>query len=218
MECGQHILYPWGTLWPIYSPSKRRIYKNIACSNCHDVTDGVAWNASLGCRNIVDLLHIDHILDSSLFSSTNSSCDIDFSYAEREDDILSQKCFISTISRCTNSRHWDWYAGRLDVSVMEVGLRCTEGLFTPVLYGNKWYRNKHCASCNSDYAMFPCQFGEYGNDFFARPFIGIMDSRFTSLVIKEESKIPEKQACLPKSTVSLITAKLVLYKNHFVWH
>ena len=51
-DLGDVQLYSWGSLRLVYSPSKRRIYKNKACVACHGVSDGSEWTSRLQCKDI----------------------------------------------------------------------------------------------------------------------------------------------------------------------
>ena len=146
-DCGDVQLYSWGSLRPVYSPSKRRIYKNKACAACHGVSDGSEWTSGMQCKDIDELVNVESYLNN-VQGFQNRSCSVHFLYDGKSDDILHLKCFKDLISECYTEYYSILMSRVTNVSVETLNGGCRGGLLAPVLNNDRWYANGFCATCN----------------------------------------------------------------------
>ncbi|KAL4220657.1 hypothetical protein ACF0H5_021053 [Mactra antiquata] len=47
--CGDMEVVPWGTIYPVYSPTSKQIYKNHACAEAYGIEDYIKWRVYADC-------------------------------------------------------------------------------------------------------------------------------------------------------------------------
>ncbi|XP_060584217.1 uncharacterized protein LOC132740349 [Ruditapes philippinarum] len=103
-DCGNVHVAPWGSLFPIYSKSTGKIYKNSACADCHGVRDGVEWFAYMNCK-AVDKSHTRYLsvaenINPFTYNSFSDYCQIYFTPTQTIDKEI---CFPDIIDTCNDT-------------------------------------------------------------------------------------------------------------------
>lgn len=184
--CGKENVAPWGSLYPIYSPKRKQIYKNSVCAEAANVDDGELWGAKIYCRKTDDIVtSIDRYLVGLDSNFVHPDCQVNFIFPGDVEEIRPLICYLDLIDSCNRSDFqvpiW------INASADEIIQACTSGLLSP-FRKNTLYKNVFCQICNSDNSFFRDTLcfildeSESRNEDMA--FIGLIDGR----VLEEISK------------------------------
>ena len=135
-HCKSQTVEAWGSLYPVYSPSKATIYYNRNCAICNNVTDGISWTIYASCSQrytFNDNLFLQGIKDGS--------CQIQFGRPEGV-NIGQLSCYQNVIHSCNDS-----VVLNDDASIIH---KACETVQAPVMqYTNRdVYANVFCKLCN----------------------------------------------------------------------
>ncbi|KAH3894254.1 hypothetical protein DPMN_018411 [Dreissena polymorpha] len=134
---------------PVWSPSKRRIYRSQYISKCHNVSDGQTWSVAISCHLPRANESPEFVLDSidNLFvASTDKDCDAIFVYRGDINELEPLLCFDYTdyelIGSCSFSD--EYLMERYNHSDDRV--RCERGSIARFTE----FKNIACFRCNID--------------------------------------------------------------------
>lgn len=133
---------------PIYSPEKRRIFKNQSVAECNDVTGGQTWNVVISCSSRLGITGMSEVfLQPDVF---DANCDADFEFPGDISEIATQRCYKDLITDC--SLQDDIYERLippyLHMNTVEIRDACRNGPMSPVFASTTFYKNIFCAVCS----------------------------------------------------------------------
>ena len=203
IDCGEQDIYAWGSIWPLYSPTTRIIYKNEACALCHNVNDGIKWTMVVNCDS--KLWTYGTSLEILLNNFQDSGCKVYFMYKENSSEVMHQICYKDLISDC-GTEVKDQPA--INLTSVDIHDQCSHGAISTLYkYTTKrWYKNIFCAMCNGlDVNM--CLSTDNKPRSFVGSFISILNPKqLSSLSTKLDSQGFEKrvgaEACRISNIVS----------------
>jgi hypothetical protein len=179
IKCGDKIVAPWGSMFPVYSSMKKAIYKNILCAKADGVTDEIMWDAVLDCN--LKQTHIESsisVIDFELDIFPHG-CSVNFIPPTETKDIEALKCYASLIKTCSNTEFLP--PDGTGLSTIDIIRMCESGFMSP-LRDNKLYANVFCYICNTNFLLdtLYCNVSLLYNDreISADGFFGLIDSKF----------------------------------------
>ncbi|XP_060595529.1 uncharacterized protein LOC132749690 [Ruditapes philippinarum] len=145
-DCGNVHVAPWGSLFPIYSKSTGKIYKNRACADCHGVRDGVEWFAYMNCKAVdksqTRYLTVAENINPFSYNSFSEYCQIYFTPTQTIDTEI---CFPDIIDTCTDTEAM--IPEMSEMTSNDVIEACVNGVFAP-FHSRYTYANAFCFLCN----------------------------------------------------------------------
>ena len=171
--CGEEPLYVWGSIWPVYSPTSRRIYKNSICASCHNVQDGISWTPVIDCSGNTEKPHegsLNILLEN--FNFNEAGCRLHFLYNGDTSDIIHLKCFSQLIAEC--SVETNYYYMRSNKTIAELKSACENEFISPVFLFDQWYRNVFCVYCHG-FGISRCLTGSFGTRTFEHTLLTVLD-------------------------------------------
>jgi len=184
----------WGSLNPVISLSRQRIYRNQKCALCNDVVDFVPLDKIMICdaTSFAGVRSFDGLFIEVRSNFNSSLCKIQFFLPEvaRNVDQRLVKCFpdLSPLYRLGDLTVTD---NRKDI--------CEKGAVMPFLSGS-WHRNFYCTSLEKPH--FPCP---KPPDIFKTPspakgfprsMLVLIGNIFSSPVQSDVATIDYKKACI----------------------
>jgi hypothetical protein len=105
LQCGSQKVAPWGSLLPVFSKSKNRLYKNIVCATLDGSSDFIYFDVFRICkRNIRHTIDLDIMLENGWAAhNTSDICRMQFKYPGDISDLKRHKCFHDPINSCPAS-------------------------------------------------------------------------------------------------------------------
>jgi hypothetical protein len=177
-SCGSERVAPWGSLYPVYSSTTKRIYKNEMCATRNGVTDAKPLDAVLYCAK-------EQYFDNKfmVWPNTNSipeGCIVHFIYRGSTEDISHLKCYTNLIDTCPDD---DFNISSFEINLEKENVieMCTSGLVSPFKSINM-YANVFCHICNEglydDIYFCEVHDGTVLRAFDDRSFLGLVDGIF----------------------------------------
>ena len=152
IPCGEENVAPWGSLFPVYSKSSAKIFKNNACALCNGVTDGIAWDALMICHVYTSdgalKLRMQNIANFESFLNgynPDNLCYVNFKPQIPFSSLDHLRCLKDPISTCPNDDFS--IPGGLSMTKDEVRQACSSGLTSYyTMFGS--FKNVFCHICN----------------------------------------------------------------------
>ncbi|WAR08068.1 hypothetical protein MAR_018026, partial [Mya arenaria] len=147
-DCESEHVAAWGSLAPVYSPERERVYRNKHCAQCHYVEDAVDLKPSFICRAGMARKSItveEVLLAIETRFEEQSFCSVSFTLPEEAMNVSrrSLQCFPEIERKCQPLEFSD--PGEIDHM-------CRNGPLVPISYrvGSRywWFGNAFCAYCN----------------------------------------------------------------------
>jgi hypothetical protein len=187
VSCGDKNVAPWGSLYPVYSPKSRRIYKNIECAREDGMgSDVIFWDAFIDCKDIVEAATW---LDTS---SVPENCKINFIFPRDLDILYPFRCYINLTDTCPNSKDFQVPEGT-NVSKDEIKALCSNSGIRSPYRGRKLYANVFCSICNEETFSradtcdkLSTSAGKSGG---SRRFIALIDQKFITERSDDSSRL-----------------------------
>ncbi|XP_053385818.1 uncharacterized protein LOC123538204 [Mercenaria mercenaria] len=153
-SCGEDTVAPWGSLYPVYSQSVGKIFKNMACAQCNDITDGVTWDALMVCNMYVQndsfntrLQNIDNFQSFLNGYNPEELCYINFKPPVPFSSLEKHQCLQEPIKTCS---YEDFYTPEsLTLSREEIIKACMSDFVSPYTMSGP-YSNVFCHICNNE--------------------------------------------------------------------
>jgi hypothetical protein len=105
VECGSQNVAPWGSLFPIFSKRKNRLYKNMACATSDGSSDAIYFDVYLICDQYESRRPDFSYFIENIWTLMNSrnECRILFKYPGDTKDLKWHQCFNDLIDSCQAS-------------------------------------------------------------------------------------------------------------------
>ncbi|XP_053373383.1 uncharacterized protein LOC123532467 [Mercenaria mercenaria] len=181
IPCGDTIVAPWGSLYPVYSAKSKQLYKNMKCAISDGVTDGILWDAVLDCNTVIDIRSdVNKFLLELESNSIPNHCTVRFIFPGHFENMHPFKCFLSLIDTCPESSEFEIpeSSGLSRENIMHL---CTSGFVSPYRQ-LKLYANVFCHICNAEFfikEMFCKKIQDDGRKrIFKGGFAGLIDGDF----------------------------------------
>jgi hypothetical protein len=149
-KCGDKTTDPWGSFLPVSSKSTRKIYKNSACAEADNVTDGVLWDFYINCKYLPNTIHINDLpqyISNLHQNSLPKLCRLFFKYPGDVFDLKSERCFTKLIRTCKNKKFA--IPEKMNLTRSQIRQACTSGLVSPYR-ATDMYANVFCYICNGN--------------------------------------------------------------------
>lgn len=200
-KCGDKLVAPWGTLFPVFSKKTKRIYKNEACAKDANVTDGELWDIVLSCSYQHTTFWSKDFSDiiSYLFSDIEQNgCEVKFVYPGKNSELTQELCFEDLISTCKET-DFEIPEG-FSLSMQDIRTACTSGLVSPYRYKNM-YANVFCHICNKNsvHSSYVCEGNQAGRTFKEGSLSGLIDGIFLWNNKEEPSIKSSRRACISEN-------------------
>lgn len=208
-ECGEEPLYTWGSMNPVYSPSRNLIYMNEKCAACHGVADGIAFFPVIECSNNADSVVLEARTELFVKSFTESKCYVHFVYGGQFDDIAHLACLRGVANSCSVNSN-------LSADMILEG--CTASLLSPTIPQFDSLVDIMCSQCNSHVFLTVintvCKAKKNRfDDKYA--FVGLLDQSsvtdYSVLAGGKRVSLPQKEACAPTYNVSFFSLLIIYF-------
>ena len=135
-NCKDESVAVWGSLYPVYSPSKAMLYFNLNCAVCNNITDAITWNSFVSCAQKYSFNGPEF-----LEGIKDGRCKIQFA-PPAETEIRRFICYPAAINSCNGSEH--------STGMVNSMREPCETIRAPVedFKNNKIYANVFCKLCN----------------------------------------------------------------------
>ncbi|KAL4228199.1 hypothetical protein ACF0H5_013633 [Mactra antiquata] len=204
-NCGDKIVAPWGSLYPVYSKRADQIFKNRACAEEYNVTDGEMWETFISCEENI-LTDGASYVSGLLNNIFPNECKIYFIY-QGSSRLDSHVCYrhVDKDDTCFYT-NFDIPAelAQANVSGEDIKKMCKSGLFAPYVTAARVFKNAFCSICNKQYASNRCKQSEAEYDGFKfapySSFTGLLDRRFLQTMVDSRNNEYHKTsqlACIP---------------------
>jgi len=146
VQCDDVEVAIWGSLYPLYSPTSRRIYKNTACMECNGVNDGIAWTPTVNCNHVV---HIDEVF---VANEIGPKCFLVFEFDSKSVNAYLPQCDrVELQTTCLKPYEQITRAipQETGMSVSDVIDACKSGFYSPIrTYFGPSFENPFCFLCH----------------------------------------------------------------------
>lgn len=197
LTCGSQEGDFWGQLYPVYSPSKGRIYKNGECARCHGVRDGIEWIPIVKCP--ASTYPLAEILLRLLHEELN--CSVGFQPVNNAMSVEMFKCWPEVVNRC-------YLPGRPFPFHVQ---GCFSGLYAPPAEMVPAYANYYCALCNRKSVPRYCSFKPYvvqSDDFYNNSTFFLLNPVTWTMFRESERRYEKEFIACPITDDNSITSQV----------
>ncbi|KAL4220656.1 hypothetical protein ACF0H5_021052 [Mactra antiquata] len=144
--CGDTEVAPWGTIYPVYSYTSKRIYKNHACAEAYGIEDYIKWRVYAECFT-------PHVLVNSIVHNDsnrtrlNRKCKVRFEFPGDKNELNDNICYKKLADTCPET-----FNTITTVSDKLLQAACVSGLASTYRGKNGMnFKNAFCSICNNQY-------------------------------------------------------------------